>query len=110
MTACNRTGENCVIYGRIILVALPAFMLQMEFQSLFVTAEKPKPGLAVTVAAGVTNMVLDALFVIVFNWGLVGAAVATAISKFIGGIVPVIYFARQNKRKGKCFANCNTKC
>lgn len=88
--------DDAVIYARIVLLAMPLFMLQNTFQNFFVTAEKPKPGLAVTVAAGVTNMVLDALFVIVFDWGLVGAAVATAISKFIGGIVPVIYFARQN--------------
>ncbi|MBE6648439.1 MAG: MATE family efflux transporter [Ruminococcaceae bacterium] len=88
--------ENCVIYGRIILVALPAFMLQMEFQSLFVTAEKPKLGLFVTVASGVTNMVLDALLVGVLEGGLIGAAVATAISQAVGGIVPLFYFARPN--------------
>ena len=88
--------ENCVTYGRIILIALPAFMLQFEFQSFFVTAEKPKLGLAVTVAAGVTNMVLDALLVGILSLGLVGAALATAISQCVGGIVPVIYFSRKN--------------
>ena len=62
--------DDCVAYGRIILIALPAYMLQFEFQSFFVTAEKPQLGLAVTVAAGVTNMVLDALFVAVFPLGL----------------------------------------
>ncbi|MBQ7934598.1 MAG: MATE family efflux transporter [Lachnospiraceae bacterium] len=88
--------ENCVTYGRIILLALPAFMLQFEFQSFFVTAEKPQLGLAVTVAAGMTNILLDALFVAVFQWGLVGAAVATAASQLVGGIIPVIYFACPN--------------
>ena len=88
--------ENCVSYGRIILIALPAFMLQMEFQSFFITAEKPQLGLAVTVAAGVTNMVLDAVFVAVFRWGLVGAAAATAMSQVVGGIVPLFYFFRPN--------------
>ena len=88
--------ENCVLYGRIILIALPAFVLQYEFQSFFVTAEKPELGLYVTVAAGVTNMVLDALLVAVFPFGLVGAAVATALSQMVGGIVPVIYFSREN--------------
>ena len=88
--------ENCVLYGRIILVALPAFMLQMEFQSFFITAEKPQLGLAVTVAAGVTNMVLDALLIAVLHWGLVGAALATAISQFVGGIIPFFYFLRPN--------------
>ena len=88
--------DQCVLYGRIILVALPAFMLQYEFQSFFVTAEKPQLGLAVTVASGVANMVLDALLVAVFPLGLVGAALATAVSQLIGGIVPLFYFSRPN--------------
>ena len=88
--------ENCVKYGRIILIAIPAFMLQFEFQSFFVAAEKPKLGLAVTVAAGVTNMVLDALLVGLLPLGLVGAAMATAVSQCVGGIVPVVYFMRKN--------------
>ena len=88
--------DNCVTYGRIILAALPAYMLQYEFQSFFVTAEKPQLGLAVTIAAGMTNMVLDALFVAVFSWGLPGAAAATAISQCVGGLLPLIYFVRPN--------------
>lgn len=88
--------DNCVLYGRIILAALPAFMLQYEFQSLFVTAEKPQLGLAVTVAAGVTNMVLDALLVAVFSLGLVGAAAATALSQCVGGLMPLVYFGCKN--------------
>ncbi len=88
--------ENCVLYGRIILIALPAFMLQNMFQSFLITAEKPHMGLAVTVIAGVTNMILDAVFIIVFKLGLAGAAAATAISQCIGGIVPLIYFLRKN--------------
>jgi len=85
--------EQCVVYGRIILLALPSFILQMEFQSFFVTAERPTLGLAVTVASGVTNMVLDALLVGILPLGLVGAAVATAISQLVGGIIPLVYFA-----------------
>jgi len=88
--------EDSVLYGRIILIALPAFILQMEFQSFFVTAEKPQLGFFVTVAAGVTNMVLDFLLVGAFPLGLVGAATATAISQSIGGFVPLIYFASKN--------------
>ena len=88
--------DHCVLYGRIILAALPAFMLQYEFQSFFVTAEKPRLGLAVTMAAGITNMALDFIFVAVFRWGLPGAAVATALSQAVGGIVPLIYFLRPN--------------
>ena len=88
--------DNCVLYGRIILIALPAFILQFEFQSFFVTAEKPQLGLVFTVAAGVTNMVLDALLVAVIPLGLAGAAIATAISQAVGGLAPLIYFARKN--------------
>ena len=87
----------CAIYARIILISLPAFMLQNMFQSFLITAEKPKIGLCVTIGAGVTNMVLDALFMAIFDWGIVGAAVATTISQIVGGIVPLIYFARENK-------------
>ncbi len=87
---------DCVTYGRIILLALPAYMLQLEFQNFFITAEKPKLGLVMTLVAGCTNMILDALLVAVFSLGLKGAAAATAISQAVGGIVPVIYFLRPN--------------
>ena len=84
--------EYCVSYGRILLIALTAFMLQNLFQSFLVTAERPQFGLYVTIAAGITNIVRDFLFVAVFSWGLVGAAAATAISQSVGGLVPLIYF------------------
>ena len=88
--------DNCILYGRIVITALPFFMLQNVFQSFFVTAEKPKLGLAVTIASGCANILLDALFVAVFSWGLAGAALATAISQFVGGIIPLFYFSREN--------------
>lgn len=88
--------DNCVIYGRVIIIAVPAFILQMEFQSFFVTAEKPGLGLWSTVAAGVTNMALDVFFMGVFRWGLVGAAAATAFSQLLGAIIPIVYFSREN--------------
>ena len=84
--------EDCVTYGRTLMIFNTAFMLQSVFQSLFITAEKPRLGLIMTVAAGLTNMVLDALFIAVFKWGLVGAALATGLSQCIGGILPLIYF------------------
>lgn len=88
--------DYCVIYGRIILCALTAFMLQNVFQSFLVTAERPKLGLAVTIAAGVANMVLDFVFIVIFQLGVVGAAAATAASQLIGGFVPLVYFFRPN--------------
>ena len=89
----------CVKYGRIILVALVPFMLQNTFQSFMVTAERPHFGLYITIAAGVANMVLDALFIAVFHMGVAGAAIATAISQFIGGIVPLLYFILPNQSR-----------
>ena len=94
--ASQEVLDGAIVYGRIILIALPFFMLQYEFQSLFATAEKPQLGLIITLLSGVANMLLDALFVGVFDWGLVGAALATAVSQAIGGVVPVVYFARKN--------------
>lgn len=94
--ADGRLLTDSVFYGKIILAALPFYVLQFEFQCLFATAGKPKLGLFVTAAAGIANMVLDALFVAVLKWGLGGAAAATAISQVLGGIIPVIYFARKN--------------
>lgn len=88
--------NTCVLYGRIILAATPAYVLQYAFQSFFITAEKPTLGLKVTVASGVANIILDALLVAVFPLGIVGAALATALSQFIGGVFPIIYFAKEN--------------
>lgn len=87
----------CVTYGRILLYALPAFMLQNMFQSFMIAAEKPSFGLAITVVAGITNMILDALFMAIFKWGIVGAALATMTSQFVGGLVPLAYFMCKNK-------------
>lgn len=91
--------ENCVTYGRINLIAIPVYILQFEFQSFFVAAEKPQLGLSVTIAAGVTNMVLDLLLVAVFPFGLRGAAAATALSQCVGGVIPLIYFSHRNSSK-----------
>lgn len=96
MGAKGQLLDDSILYGNIILIAQPFFILQYEFQCLFATAEKPKFGLYVTVASGVTNMILDAIFVAIFHWGLVGAAAATAFSQFVGGVIPLIYFARKN--------------
>ncbi|MCI8413851.1 MAG: MATE family efflux transporter [Clostridia bacterium] len=87
---------GCVQYGRIILIAIPLFILQMEFQSFFITAEKPTLGLVFTLAAGITNIVLDAVFVGLCRWGLVGAAAATAVGQAVGAVGPLIYFFGKN--------------
>ena len=88
--------DYCAQYARVILAALPAFMLQNAFQGFFVTAEKPRLGLYVTMTAGFANILFDALFVAALDWGLLGAAVATALSQCIGGVLPVFYFTRKN--------------
>lgn len=90
------TYEYCVLYGRFLLAGHPFFLLQALSQSFFVTAEKPRLGLMVTVSAGVINMALDAVFVADFKWGLTGAAAATLVSQIFGGLFPVIYFLCRN--------------
>ncbi|MCQ2483233.1 MAG: MATE family efflux transporter [Clostridia bacterium] len=87
---------SSVLYGRITICFNVCFMLQSVFHSFCVTAEKPKLGLYTTLAAGCANMVMDALFVAVFKWGVAGAALATGLSQLIGGVIPLIYFLRPN--------------
>ena len=88
--------DLCVEYGRILLLALPFFILQYMFQSLMVTAERPRMGLMVTVAAGVMNIVLDFVLIVVLHMGLRGAAWATVASQVTGGLIPVVYFLFPN--------------
>ena len=92
----GNTLRLCVIYGDISMVSMPMFMIQYLFQSFFIAAEKPGMGFKVTVVAGCTNMVLDAVFVGLLGWGLAGAAWATVTSEYVGGIIPLVYFARKN--------------
>ncbi len=96
--ASGQLLSDCVVYARIILLALPFFVLQMMFQSFFVAAEKPNPGLGVTITSGVTNMLLDAVLVLLLpqEYKLAGAATATAVSQTIGGVIPLFYFFREN--------------
>ena len=94
--ATDAMMDDCVLYGRIVTGFTFAFMLQNVFQSFFIAVEKPKLGLKVTVAAGLANMVLDALFIAVFNWGVAGAAIATGLSQCVGGVLPLVYFLRPN--------------
>ena len=103
--ATGQMLEDCVLYGNITQIALTAYVLQFAFQSFCIAAEKPNLSLIMMVTAGVCNIVLDALFVAVFRWGLVGAAVATATAQIIGAIVPLVYFVRPNDsllQLGKC--------
>lgn len=100
-TALGATGamrDDAVLYARIILASLPMNVLQYLFQSFMVTAEKPMLGLWITVSSGMTNMVLDAVLVTLLpqEYKLAGAAVATAMSQVVGGLVPLIYFSRKN--------------
>lgn len=94
--ATEEMMADCVLYGRIVTGFTVAFMLQNVFQSFLISAEKPKLGLLATVLAGITNMALDAIFIIVFKWGVAGAAIATGLSQCVGGIFPLIYFLRKN--------------
>ena len=93
-------------YGRILIVILPFYMLNMAFQPFFMAAEYPHFGTVISIACGVSNMLLDALFVAVFKWGLAGAALATAISLSVGGVVPLWYFSSRRNRTHLKFVLC----
>lgn len=90
--------EHCLVYGRIVLLALPAYMLQLLFQTFFVTAERPQLGFLFTLGAGLTNALLDWLLVgyLPQEYKLAGAAIASAAGMAVGGIFPLFYFFRKN--------------
>lgn len=94
--ATEEMMADCVLYGRIVIAFNTAFMFQNVFQSFLIAAEKPRLGLAATVSAGLTNMVLDALFVGVLRWGVAGAALATGLSQTVGAVIPLMFFLNKN--------------
>lgn len=94
--ASREAVEYSILYGGVCLIGLPFLMLQYSFQSFMLTAEKATLGFFVTVIAGVTNAILDATFILGFHWGLAGAAAATVVGQVLGGLIPVLYFARKN--------------
>lgn len=96
--ATDNMMAYCVLYSRFIIPGIPLAMLQNLFQPFFITAERPRLGLWIIVAAGCTNIALDALFVAAFRWGLVGAAVATCLGECVGGLLPVFYFLSKRQR------------
>lgn len=89
--------EYCVIYGRILIAGQTAFILQNVFQSFFVVAEKPGLSLKISVAAGITNFILDFVFIVLLHWGVAGAALATLMGQMVGGVVPIFYFSGKNE-------------
>ena len=94
--ATEEMMDSCLTYGRILLIGITAFILQNSFQSFMVVAEKPRFGLGISIAAGLTNMVLDFLLIYVFKFGVAGAAIATVISQVVGALIPLVYFSRKN--------------
>lgn len=94
--ATEQILKDCILYGRVVIGFTSAFMLQNVFQSFLIAAQKPHLGLVATVAAGITNIILDAVFVGILKWGVVGAALATGLSQCAGGIFPLIYFRHPN--------------
>ena len=86
--------EHCIVYGRILFATQTAFILQNMFQSFLVAAEEPVLSLKINIAAGLTNVVFDYLFIAVFEWGVAGAAIATGMGQIVGGIAPFFFFAK----------------
>jgi len=87
--------EYCIQYGQIILPGITLLVLQFLFQPFMIVAEKPRMNLWITVAAGLTNIFLDALFIGVLGMGIRGAAWATVTGQAVGGIIPLYYFTRK---------------
>lgn len=106
--ASGQMLDNSVRYGRIVLTAMPFYMMQMAFQSLFMTAEIPQLGTRLTLICGITNIALDALFIAVFKWGLTGAAIATAAGMALGGIYPLYYFSSKHNKTHLRFVRTRT--
>ncbi|MCM1358262.1 MAG: MATE family efflux transporter [Prevotella sp.] len=96
MGASEEMLDYCLKYGRVLICAVPFFMLQNVFQSFFITAGKPDTGLKISILSGVTNMIFDFLFIGVFRWGVTGAALATALCQIVGAVIPLFYFSRKN--------------
>ena len=94
----GETVRLCVVYGSICTLGLPTYMLQLCFQSFYMTAERPQLGTVMSLVGAVTNMVLDALFIVVFKWGLAGAAAATTLASCVSGIFPLWYFSSRRNR------------
>ena len=88
--------KNSLTYGRIYLLGTPFCLVQFEFQALYQTAGKGQLGLKAAVGSGLTNIILDYLFLAVFSYGIIGAATATVCSQIIGGVIPIVYFSHKN--------------
>ena len=96
MGAEGKLLEDSIAYGSILMYVLLFDILQFSFQSFIMTAGKPKLGMVFTLAAGVTNALLDYICIAVLGWGLQGAALATVAGCAVGGIAPIIYFFSNN--------------
>lgn len=93
-----------VAYGKIMCIGLPFWAMQSLWHPFFVTAEKPRLGFYFTLGAGVMNIVGDAIFVAGFRLGVEGAAIATVLAEFVGGVTPFFYFLSKKNDSRLCFA------
>ena len=113
--ALGAEGEmipKAVMYGRIVVLAMPEFIMQMMFQSFYMTAERPELGTRMSIISGCINIALDALFVVGFKWGLTGAAIATALALAVGGIYPLCFFSSKKNEthlQFVCFSRIDWK-
>ena len=99
---------HAILYGRILIIVLPAYMLQMGFHPFFMVAERPEIGTKLSLACGVINMALDALFVAVFGWGLTGAAIASSLGLLLGGTFPLWFFGSKRNKTQLRLVKCKS--
>ena len=90
--------DECVTYIRLNMIGMPGFVLQCAFQSFYMAAERPQLGTLMSVVAGVTNVVLDAILVWALGLGVTGAAIATTAGCLVGGLFPLFYFSSRHNR------------
>ena len=88
----------CVEYGSVMMAGGVFYALQILFQNFLVTAERPSVGMGLTIAAGLTHIVLDLLFIPVLGMGISGAAYASVISMMVAGLPPLVMFAGKKQR------------
>ena len=107
--ATERLVPYCLQYGYILFGASVFTVVQVMYQALFITAGKSHLALTLTVVSGVLNIILDYLFIVVFNMGMAGAAWGTTIGRILGGVFPLIYFLKDRGMLGFCKPKWNFK-
>ncbi len=94
MGADETLSAGSAEYGRAYIAFAPFVFLQFVLIQFLIVAERPGMSFALSVAGGLTNLVLDWLFICVFGMGLTGAAIASGIGSAVPSLVCIALFFR----------------